>query len=189
MLLSDLTQGASYIRKDQIRPGYKVWLRRHARDGVVRDYFGDVISIRRPNAFILEMQVENFFEDGVEKLRFKKQIAFRLGKDIRVQLLKISSAKQDAQAEQRKAYAKARFQFRNAKVAQHDAFSLLGVTPNLPIAEFMKVKKKVMLKWHPDRVLASGLAEDIFISESKKYTDAISFVESFLKNRYARLNN
>lgn len=90
-------------------------------------------------------------------------------------------------AEKRKAYAQQRFTMQSARSTKDEHFILLGINTDITLEEFTKVKKKVMLTWHPDRMHSSTLPAADFMLYSKKYTDAISYVDHFLKTRQLRL--
>lgn len=189
MELRDYLIQGSLLRFEKVLPMQKILLIRDARDGHKRSYVGIVKQLRKPNAFVIDMSVEEFFEDGVKSPKFKtKDISFRNSSEIQIYLLESVSFDAKAKlAEERKAYAKARKALQQARTVEETSFSILGISENISEKDFSILKKKVMLKWHPDRIHASSLSKEEFEKESKKYTDALSWVSNYLSNKSKRL--
>jgi len=153
---------------------------------------GKCKQLRKPNAYVIDMFAEVYFEDGVQSSRWKpKEMSFRNSSEISVYLLEDASV--DAKkklAEERIAYAKARKALSQQRQVSNDAFTLLGITPNITKAEFKLVKRNIMLKWHPDRAGefgANGLDREGFLIRSKQYTDALSWVSDYLNAQSQRI--
>ena len=189
MELRDYLIQANPIRFERVRPLQKIVLVRNARDGHRRAYVGTVRQLRKPNAYVIDMQADVFFEDAVLSSKFKpKEISFRNSSEIEVFLLESVSFDAKAKlAEERKAYAKARRALQQAREVENNSFTILGLTEDVTEKEFKQVRKKIMLQWHPDRVGSSNLSKEDFERESKKFTDALSWVENYLSNKSKRL--
>lgn len=190
MQLQDFLQNGTLVRFESVRPLQKVLLVRNARDGVVRAYVGVIKQLRKPNAYIIDMRAENFFEDSVYRSAFKpKEISFRNSSEIQVYLLEsVSDDARKKLAEERRAYAQARKALSEARQKDDEYFLLLGVSRDITQQEFRVLKKKVMLKWHPDKKGNSGLSSEEFDERSKKFTDALSYVGNYIDTKHKRIS-
>lgn len=190
MQLSEFLQKGSLVRFETVRPLQKILLVRNARDGVVRNYVGTVKQLRKPNAYIIDMQADLLFEDGVHKPAFKsKEISFRNSSDIHVYLLEeVSVDTRKRLAEERRAYAQARRALSEARQKDDEHFLLLGVSRDISKQEFRLLKKKIMLKWHPDKKCNSELAPEEFDEKSKKFMDALSYVGNYIDVKQKRIS-
>lgn len=190
MELLDFIQKGTLLRFEKLRPLQKILLIRQARDGHERAYVGSVAQLRKPNAYVVDLKAEIFFEDGRKSKVFKpKEISFRNSSDIRVYLLE--NASEDARkrlAEQRRAYAQARRALQVARQEGDEHFSILGITREVTAEQFKVIKKKVMLQWHPDKKFSSHLSAEEFDSQSDKYMVALSYVDNFIKVKSRRIS-
>lgn len=189
MELRDYLIQGSRTRFEKVLPMQKILVVRDARDNHQRAYVGQVRQLRKPNAYVIDMQADEYFEDGVKSTRFKsKEVSFRNSSEIQVYILESVSFDARAKlAEERRAYAKARRSLQQAREVEVNSFTILGINENVTEQEFKAIRKKFMLKWHPDRVHSSGMSQEEFERESKKYTDALSWVQTYLSNKSKRL--
>ena len=188
MELKDYLIQGKWSPFDRVRPMQKVLLIREARDNHQRAYVGVVKCLRKPNAYVIDMQADVFFEDGVLSKKFKpKELSFRNSSEIRVFILESVSFDAKAKlAEERKAYAKARRALQQAREVEADCFAILGVSKDITEQEFKAVKRKIWKVWHPDKAGYSSLPKDDFLRESKKFTDALAWVQQYLTNKASR---
>lgn len=190
MELNDFLNQGRRVSFQQVRPLCKILLIRQANDGVTRAYVGTVKQVRKPNAYVIDMFCDSFFENSVHSTRFKaKDISFRNDSKVTVFLLEdVSFDAKKRLAEERKAYAQARKALQQARAEDVTHFSLLGLTPDSSMDDLKKARKRIMIKWHPDREAASGLGHDSFMIESKKFTDALAYVENYIKVKQSRIS-
>ena len=100
-------------------------------------------------------------------------------------LFLLSKNDAQSQADRRRQYAKQRKLLSFARTEQSDAFTILGLTVNSSMEDLHLVKRKMMFAWHPDMHMNSGLSLKDFNKKSKEITDALSYVDSYLR----RVNN
>lgn len=185
------------IRRDtqliprNIRPKQKVLLVRKAKDNVLRAHLGTVNFLRVTGRAVISINVTELFEDGIKKHIKSKDIEFALDTNVTVYLAEDTTSASSASAKEdlinrRKLYAQNRAAFKGQRAISIDQFGLVGLTPNSTLEEYSKAKKKLMLKWHPDRMVQSDLSPENFKIKSKEATDALSFVEEFLNKKYSR---
>lgn len=182
---------STYMRR--LQPFTKVLIVRYAKDGVVRSYVGEVKSIRFPKGAIVKIAVEAFFEDGKPRqiTKANKEIEFADNKNVSVFTLgDVRADAQKAAASARKAYAQSRLFLKDARKVEDEYFTILSLPKDVTLDKFQKeFKKKIMFKWHPDRVHSSGIEPKTFEAASQKIMVALSWIENFLKTRESRLIN
>lgn len=164
----------------QIEPGDNICIARHIEhDTNWRFIFGDVVSLTRRS---VNLHVHKRFTNGkYNGVRNKSRvIKFNLYSD-RIFAYRIKKVDHAGQAQRRKAYAHQRRMLYYARKAQSDSFSVLGITPKVSGDEFKAIKRKMMMQYHPDRKVQSTLSEAEFDKKSKQVTDAIAYVENYLK--------
>lgn len=170
-----------------IRPKQKVLLLRKAKDGVLRGFIGTVNYLRVTGKPVVSLSVTDCFENSIPKRIKPKDTEFALDSLVTVYLAEdIRSSQKEDLINRRKLYAQNRASFMQQRAVSVDQFSVLGLTQQSSLDELSKTKKKLMLKWHPDRMLHSDLAPNVFRAKSKEITDALSYVEEFLTKKYSR---
>ena len=185
----DIVHSTRTVHFERVKTTQKVLLVRESRDGVSRGYLGAILALRKNGAYIIDLEVDSFFENGILLLNKKKTVvSFRNAKVIRIHLIQdVSNEYKKQIADFRKAYSKSRFFLKEARVDEDVNFTLLGASKDMTLEDFFKLRKKLMLRYHPDRVHASGLSQENFERESRKFLDAMSYVENFLTSKYNRL--
>lgn len=85
-------------------------------------------------------------------------------------------------AESRRLYKDQRRLLQLRRHSMSDCFTMVGLTMNSSEVEYKEVRKKVMLRWHPDRLAfrPAGMTEEQYLAESKKHTDALAEVRGYL---------
>lgn len=168
---------------------------------------GDIIVITRTDRNGAEEQIIGYVQSAYLKvnhyvdiviLRFllgEKEFPRRAGKvkkmrnNINYRIYKLDSPAINTESfkQQRAKYASARSNMLKARAVAKDSFTILGIDRNISQAQFKVIKRKMMLKFHPDKVASHKDTREQFLIKSKEFTDALSFVEAFIKNRDNRL--
>lgn len=97
-----------------------------------------------------------------------------------------ASAAAQARRQARKAYVGARIMLQQGRDQLSETLQLLGLDSGVTLEEFKKVRREVMIKWHPDRermFITNGGMVSTFKAESEKFITALAFIENFIVKR------
>ena len=178
-----LSLGVKTVHQDSLLAGDSICLFRCKQNpGYPGFFFGQISYINKGNRDKVNLFIKKWYKErGWSKAYSWLDVlkSFDIKSDDIVFL--ISNKDFHSQADKRKQYAKNRKLLMFARTEQSESFTLLGLTIKSTLEDLNKVKRKMMAVWHPDRRVLSDLSDEDFDRESKRTTDALSYVDSYLK--------
>lgn len=142
-------------------------------------YFGKIYAVI-PNTKSVIITIDKYFKEYWRKRFVGKTKMFKFESKLQIFFI-IKKNDLKSQAETRKAYAEHRRALMNARGDERNAYIVLGLLPGCSADVFSQKKREMMFKYHPDRMIYSGLSENIFLAKSKEVTDAIALLSKYFK--------
>jgi len=186
-----LLAGSSSLRFEHCFLKQVILVQRFGKDSKFYHFLGEVQEIGPSTNKTMRLSLIRKWVDFTEFQAKPTSFIFRFDKSVSLHnpsgaTFTIEEALR-AKAKERLAAAGARKMLQEHRTHMVECFEVLEISQSITKDEFLSLRKKLMLKFHPDRKNMSSLSPEAFDVESKKITDALSDVESFLNkqiNRY-----
>ncbi|MBX4216052.1 hypothetical protein KW797_03825 [Candidatus Parcubacteria bacterium] len=154
------------------------------------EWRGTVRSLLRKGRHVLVVDVPIYIKDGTQRHKWKPKLCSfgnRAGLTILYDL-DAWKARLEKVKNFRKAYKGARHVLAGLRDISNAHFTTLGIDSGVSYEDFKALRKRLMRLYHDDIVAQKlrGLppeAHQALLQEAKRYTDALAFVDSYLKRR------